>query len=71
MENFSILSKIQSNYILKDIFQFISRKDLELKLFFFFYYFQKRMNLKLVNYQESYLNQFGMELQNYLFFFFF
>ena len=68
MENFSILSKIQSNYILKDIFQFISGKDLELKLFFYSKYFQKRMNLKLVYYQERYLNQFGMELQNYLFF---
>ena len=68
MENFSILSKIQSNYILKDIFAYIPGKAFELKLFFYSKYFQKRMDLKLVNYQESYLNQFDMELQNYLYF---
>ena len=68
MENLSILARINSNYILKDIFTFIRSKNFKLKLFVYSKYFQKKLDLKLINYQEHYLDQFGMKFMDYLFF---
>ena len=56
MENLSILARINSNYILKDIFTFIRSKNFKLKLFVYSKYFQKKLDLKLINYQEHYLD---------------
>ena len=68
MENTSILAKIKSNYILKDIFSYILNKNFILKFFIYSNYFKKKLDLQLINYQESYLNQFNMVLTDYLFF---
>ena len=68
MENTSILAKIKSNYILKNIFNYILSKNFILKFFVYSNYFKKRLDLQLINYQEGYLNQFNMVLFDYLFF---
>ena len=68
MENTSILAKIKSNYILKNIFNYILSKNFILKFFVYSNYFKKKLDLQLINYQESYLNQFNMVLFDYLFF---
>ena len=66
MEDPSLLAKIDSKYILDEIFSYIRKKNFKLKFFVYSNYFQKRLDLKLINYQESYLNQFNMELLEFL-----
>ena len=57
MNEKSLLGKIKSKYIFGSIFNFICQ-EYKLKLFVHSNFFQKKLNLKLLDYQEAYINQF-------------
>ena len=66
MSEQSLLGKIKSKYVLQEIFKYIKTKNYNLKLFVHSNLFQEKLNLKILNYQEAYINQFGMDLSDYL-----
>ena len=66
MSEQSLLGKIKSKYVLQEIFKYIKTKNYNLKLFVHSNLFQEKLNLKILNYQEAYINQFGMDLGDYL-----
>ena len=47
MENTSILAKIKSNYILKNIFNYILSKNFILKFFVYSNYFKKKIRFTI------------------------
>ena len=66
MENQGIIYKIKSYYIIKNIFNCIKDRNLQLKLFIHSNYFQTKLNIKLV-YKQKYLNKIGFNLDSYLY----
>ena len=67
MNEQSLLGKIQSKYILKEIFNYIEMVNFKFKLFVHSNFFQKQLDLKLIDYQEAIINQLEMSLNDYLF----
>ena len=63
----SLLEKIKSKYILEEILSYI-KQEYKLKIFVHSNLYQKKLNLKLLDYQVAYINQFGMDINDYLFF---
>ena len=66
MELKKILKKINSTYIIENIFTFIKDKNYKLKLFNFSKFFQKKFNLDLFNYQEIYFKKYNLNLNEFL-----
>ena len=66
MENNSILTKIESIYVLKSIFEYL-KKEKTLNLFVYSSFFQKKLDLKLSDYQSKYINRLGINYDKYLF----
>jgi hypothetical protein len=64
MNNQQLLEKLSSNYILKNIFEYIKDIKFKFKLFAHSKLFQKILELKLVDYQLTYINQFGLPDMN-------
>ena len=65
MKNRSLINKIKSSYIIKNIFNYIPDPNLQLKLFIYSKYFQKLLNLSLI-YKEKYINKIGFNMTQYL-----
>ena len=59
--------KIKSKYILETIFDYIKEDNFKYKLLIYSKLFQKKLELKLVDYQERYVIQFGIKINNYLY----
>ena len=66
MEYIGLINRIKSNYILKNIFKYITEKNFKLKLFIYPKSNQNRLDLEL-DYQEIYLKEIGFNLDNYLY----
>ena len=60
-----MIYKIKSKYILKNIFNYIANKNIQMKLFFHSKYFRNRLDLDIV-YKKIYLDFFGFNLKKYL-----
>ena len=58
--------KIKSNYVLDSIFNYIKDTKYKLKLFFYSKSFQKKIGLKLCDYQLEYFNKIGINFSKYL-----
>lgn len=67
MEDKSILKKIKSKELFNELFEFIKDPNFKLKLFVHSKSFQKKLDLDLVDYEKTYIDQFGIDLNNYLF----
>ena len=66
MNKEQILEKISSNYIFQNIFDFIPNKVFKYKLFVHSKFFQEKLNIKLIDYRQVYVNQFGLpDINNY------
>ena len=59
------LKNINSKFILENIFDFISDKNYEYKLFSYSKYFQKICDIKLFDYKERYYNKLGVKFDSY------
>ena len=55
MEKKSILEKIKSKYILENIFDYVKDENFKFKLFVYSKRFQKKFDLKLLDYKNIYL----------------
>ena len=66
MEEISVLSKINSKYIFKGMFNFIKDKDFTFKIFFYSKEFQKKLEIKTTDYHKKYLDKKGINLDEYL-----
>ena len=66
MENPFLIKKIQSSYILKNIFNYIKDTNLKMKLFFYSKLFQKILDIKLIDYKEKYIDSIGFDFRKYL-----
>ena len=66
MEEKQILKNIKSKYVLQLIFIYIGDNNLKYKLFSYSQYFQKLLNLQFSDYKMKYLNELGINLNNYL-----
>ena len=68
MDTNDILSKINSQYILRNIIDYIDygNKIYSLKLFEYSKKFQEKLEITLFNYQEIYINKAGVSLHKYL-----
>ena len=67
MEKKDLINKIKSKYILNYIFYFIKDTKFKLKLFLHSKSIQDKLNLKLINYKELFLNKIGFDLDIYLY----
>ena len=67
MEKKSILQKISSKSVFDNIFEFLKDSNFKLKLFVYSKAIQKQYELKLVDYEKSFIDKFGIDLNNYLF----
>jgi len=66
MEKQRLLNKLKSSYIIKNIFEYIDSKALlEFKIFFYSKSFQKKLNIKLIDYKEKYLEK--IDISQYLY----
>ena len=65
MENPGLINKINSSYILKDIFNYIKDKNFKMKLFFYSKSFQNRLGIK-IDYKIKYLEKIGFNIDEYL-----
>ena len=61
------LKNINSKFILENIFDFISEKNYEYKLFSYSKYFQKICDIKLFDYKEKYYNKLGVKFDLYFY----
>ena len=52
-----LLDKISSKYIISQVFMYIKDKNFSLKLFIHSKYFQSKLNIKLIDYKEQYLEK--------------
>ena len=66
MENQGIINKIQSIYIIKNIFNYIKDSNLQLKLFIYSKSFQNKLNIKYI-YKENYLKKIEFDLKEYIY----
>ena len=66
MENQIISVQVKSKYILKDIFKYIKDKTVELKLFAYSKYYQKRLEINIANYCKIYLDRLDFDLNKYI-----
>ena len=62
-----ILKKISSEYILKLIFDYIDEEDFKYKLVVHSKYFQKKMKITLIDYQETFLTNKGLQFSDYIY----
>ena len=67
MENNSILAKISSKYIFQNIFKYIDSSIFKYRLFNYSKYFQKRLDIDIVDYEKQYISKFNMRLEDFIF----
>ena len=60
-----ILEKIKSNYIIKNIFDYISNDLIKYKLFIHSKKFKECLNIQLFDYQDKYFNKIKFNLKDY------
>ena len=61
------MKEIKSSYIYDKIFNYIKDENFKYKLFFYSKKFQNKINIKLVDYKEKYLEKIGFRLNRYLY----
>ena len=66
MENEGLIAKIKSFYILKGVFDYLKDNLAQLQLFLYSNYYQKKFNLKLIDYKAKYLERIGFSIPRYL-----
>ena len=62
-----MIDKIKSKYILQYALDYIQDKDVELKLFSYSKYLQKKLDIKIIYYYKKYLDGLGFDLNKYLY----
>jgi len=67
MEGKSILEKISSKKIFENIFDYIKDPNHSLQLFSHSKIFQAKLDLNIVDYEKSYIERLGINLDDYLF----
>jgi hypothetical protein len=65
--NNSVLEKVFSKDLLSNIFDYIRDPNYKHKLFSYSKLLQKKANLRLADYEERYIEKFGINLNDYLF----
>ena len=65
MENQYLIKKIQSSYIIKNIFNYIKDKNFILKIFIHSKLFQKKLELTII-YKEKYIDKIGFDIKKLL-----
>ena len=66
MENPFLIKKIKSSYILKNIFNYIKDINFKMKIFFYCKLFQNKLDIKLIDYKEKYIDNIGFDFNEYL-----
>ena len=66
MKKNKILEKLKPLSFIKSIFNYVKYDNFKLKLFTYSKFFQKKLNIQLIDYQEKYINRFGINLNDYL-----
>ena len=66
MKKNKILEKLKPLSFIKSIFNYVKDDNFKLKLFTYSKFFQKKLNIQLIDYQEKYINRFGINLNDYL-----
>jgi len=62
-----LINKINSTYIIQNIFNYIKNRNLKMKLFFYSKSFQKKLGIKLFDYKEKYFEKIGFDISKYLY----
>ena len=65
--NNSVLEKVSSKDLLRNIFDYIRDPNYKHKLFSYSKLLQKKADLRLADYEERYIEKFGINLTDYLF----
>ena len=67
MDSVDVINKINSNYIINDLFNYV--KDINFKFRFFLYskYHQKKLNINLSELQEKYLKKMKFYIDKYVY----
>ena len=66
MKQKRVLEKINSKYVIKIILNYINDKNFQYKLFNYSKFFQKILGFDILDYQEKFLEKFGLNLKDYL-----
>ena len=67
MENQALIKKIKSSYIIKNILNYIKDNNFfKLKFFIHSKLFQNKLDIKLIDYKEKYIDQIGFDFNEYL-----
>ena len=66
MENNHQINKIKSSYIIKNIFNFIKEDNFQMKLFFYCKLLQNKLDIKLIDYKEKYIDKLCFDINKYL-----
>ena len=67
MEDNSILAKISSKYVFQNIFDYIKDSKFKLRLFNYSKYFQKMLDIDIIDYESEYISNFDMTLEDFLY----
>ena len=66
MDEESLINKIQSSYILENVFNYIKEEiNIKEKLFLYSKEFQKKLDINIITLKEKYLNKIGFDLNYY------
>ena len=66
MKKNKIIEQLKPLSLLNFIFNYVKDDNLKLKLFTYSKFFQKKFSIQLIDYQERYINQLGINFNNYL-----
>ena len=66
MESKRKLERIRCVFLVKEIFNYIKDKNYKFKLFKYSKLFQKKIGIDLIDYQEKYIIQLGINFEDYL-----
>ena len=66
MENNCLFEKIKSKYICQKVFEYIKEENFKFKFLLYSKYFQKKLELEIIDFKERYIIQSKINFDNYL-----
>ena len=66
MESICLFEKIKSKYICQKVFEYIKEENFKFKFLLYSKYFQKKLELEIIDFKERYIIQSKINFDNYL-----